>query len=63
VQATAEYAVPLEFGAIVKNGFGKGLEFTIEERPFMRPARDKKKDEARDLVAKALNAATRQAGR
>ena len=59
VQATAEYAVPLEFGATVKNGFGKGLTFTIEERPFMRPARDKKKDEARDLVVKALNAALR----
>jgi hypothetical protein len=61
VQATAEHAVPLEFGATVKNGFGKGLEFTIEERPFMRPARDKKKGEARDIVVKASNVALKRA--
>lgn len=50
VQATASYAVPLEFSTS-----------RMAARPFMRPARDKKKDEARDLVAKGLNAALKAA--
>ncbi len=60
VTANSGYAVPMEFGATVKNGFGKGLEIIIEERPFMRPARDKKKKPARTLVVKGLNAALRK---
>lgn len=50
VQVLAPYAVPLEFGSS-----------KVAPRPAMRPARDKKKDEARDLVAKGLNAALKAA--
>ena len=50
VSANAGHAVPLEFGTS-----------KMAARPFMRPARDKKKDEARDLVAKGLNAALKAA--
>lgn len=50
VTANSGYAANLEFGTS-----------RIKPRPFMRPARDKKKDEARDLVAKGLNAALKAA--
>lgn len=44
----SEKAVPLEFGTA-----------TVEERPFLRPASQKKRPEARRLVAAAVNAANR----
>ena len=50
VIVTAPYAGALEFGTS-----------RIAARPFLRPARDKKKEEARDLVVKGLNAALRAA--
>lgn len=46
------------------SGYASNLEFGTSKmaaRPFMRPARDKKKDEARDLVVKGLNAALKAA--
>lgn len=48
VVADSEKAVPLEFGT----------EY-VEERPFMRPASQKKRPEARRLVAAAVNRANR----
>jgi hypothetical protein len=51
VTANSGYAVPLEFD---HSGNLNG------ERPFMRPARDKKKKPARTLVVKGLNAALRK---
>lgn len=44
------YSVDLEFGTS-----------KMAARPALRPARDKKKKEARDLVAKGLNAALKAA--
>lgn len=44
----SEKAVPLEFGTD-----------TVEERPFLRPAAQKKRPEARRLVTRAVNAANR----
>lgn len=49
VLATADHAVPLEFGTS-----------KMAARPFMRPARDKKADEVRDLVARGMNEALRR---
>lgn len=49
VLATAPYAVPLELGTS-----------KMAARPFMRPARDKKADEVRDLVARGMNEALRR---
>lgn len=43
VSANAEYSVPLEFGTS-----------KMAPRPFLRPARDKKRNEATDLVARAV---------
>lgn len=51
VIASARHAVPLEFD---HSGNLNG------ERPFMRPARDKKKEKARDMVVKGLNAALKK---
>lgn len=48
VTANSGYASSLEFGSS-----------KVAARPFFRPARDKKKDEARDLVARGMNAALR----
>jgi HK97 gp10 family phage protein len=56
---------PLRVKVTANSGYAAALEFgtsKVAPRPFMRPARDKKKDEARDLVAKALNTALREAG-
>lgn len=44
----SEKAVPLEFGTD-----------TVEERPFLGPAAQKKRPEARRLVTRAVNAANR----
>ena len=55
---------PLEVKVTANSGYASALEFgtsKVAARPFMRPARDKKKDEARDLVAKGLNAALKAA--
>lgn len=55
---------PLKVKVTANSGYAAALEFgtsRVAPRPFMRPARDKKKDEARDLVAKGLNAALRAA--
>ena len=49
VTANSGYAVALEFGTS-----------RMAARPFMRPARDKKKKAARALVVKGLNAALRK---
>ena len=49
VIAGAGHAVPLEFGTS-----------KMAARPFMRPARDKTKDEIRDLVARGMNEALRR---
>lgn len=43
VSANAEYAVPLEFGSS-----------KMAPRPFMRPARDKKRDEVKATIARAV---------
>lgn len=50
VSSKAGYSAPLEFGTS-----------KMAARPFMRPARDKKKGEARDLVVRAVQKAARQA--
>ena len=50
VQVTAPYAAPLEFG-----------NSRVAARPFLRPARDRKTNDARDLVAKAVNVALKRA--
>lgn len=55
---------PLKVKVTANSGYAAALEFgtsRIAPRPFMRPARDKKKDEARDLVVKGLNAALKAA--
>lgn len=44
VSANAEYSVPLEFGTS-----------KMAPRPFLRPARDKKRKEATELVARAVD--------
>ena len=44
VSANAEYSVPLEFGTS-----------KMAPRPFLRPARDKKRQEATELVARAVD--------
>ena len=48
VTSSADYAAALEFGTS-----------RMAARPYMRPARDKKKAEVRDLVSKALKVAVR----
>ena len=53
---------PLKVKVTANSGYASALEFgssKVAPRPFMRPARDKKKDEARDLVAKAINEITK----
>ncbi len=55
---------PLKVKVTANSGYASALEFgtsKVAPRPFMRPARDKKKQEARDLVAKGLNAALKAA--
>ena len=49
VRSDAEYSAPLEFGTSV-----------MAARPFMRPARDKKKKDAQALVQQALNRANKR---
>jgi HK97 gp10 family phage protein len=34
------YAEAVEFGASVKNGYGKGIPITLPAQPYMRPAWD-----------------------
>lgn len=56
VIASAGHAVPLELPLeLVELGTSR-----MAARPFMRPARDKKKEKARDMVVKGLNAALRK---
>ncbi|MES2783600.1 MAG: HK97-gp10 family putative phage morphogenesis protein [Pseudomonadota bacterium] len=55
---------PLKVKVRANSGYASALEFgtsKVAARPFMRPARDKKKEEARDLVAKGLNDALKAA--
>lgn len=52
VTSSAGYSAALEFGTS-----------RMAARPFMRPARDKKKDEAQRLVQSALNRAVRRSRR
>lgn len=63
VSSNAEYSAAQEFGADIKNAFGNGTHVTLPARPFMRPARDAKKDEAQALVQKGLNRAVRKSRR
>jgi HK97 gp10 family phage protein len=55
---------PLKVKVTANSGYASALEFGTSKmaaRPFMRPARDKKKGEARDIVVKALNVALKRA--
>jgi HK97 gp10 family phage protein len=55
---------PLKVKVTANSGYASALEFGTSKmaaRPFMRPARDKKKGEGRDLVVKALNVALKRA--
>ncbi|KQN19437.1 hypothetical protein ASE86_13275 [Sphingomonas sp. Leaf33] len=49
VVSTAAHSIPLEYGTS-----------RMAERPFMRPARDRKAREAQQLTAKAINRALRK---
>jgi HK97 gp10 family phage protein len=51
VSSNAEYAAPLEFGTS-----------DMAERPYMRPARDRKRKEVKALVKKAVNRVITQSG-
>lgn len=54
VRSEAQHAAALEFGAHIKDGFGKGLDFEIEARPYMRPARDAQEKNIRKLFAEEM---------
>ncbi len=54
---------PLKVKVTANSGYAASLEFgssKVAPRPFMRPARDKKKDEARELVVRAMNVALKR---
>lgn len=56
---------PLKVKVTANSGYAAALEFgtsRVAPRPFMRPARDKKKDEARALVVKGFNTAVKASG-
>ena len=40
-ESAAPYALAQEYGATIKDGFGKGIEIVLPERPYMRPAAKK----------------------
>lgn len=63
VTSNAPYSAAQEFGADIVNAFGNGTAVTLPARPFMRPARDAKKQEAKKLVEKALNRAVKRSRR
>lgn len=63
VTSSAPYSAAQEFGADIANAFGNGTQVTLPARPFMRPARDKKKAEVKALVEKALGRAVRRSRR
>lgn len=60
VTSNAPYSAAQEFGADIANAFGKGTSVTLPARPFMRPARDANKDEAKRLVERALGRAVKR---
>lgn len=60
VTSKAPYSAAQEFGADIKNAFGNGTDVTLPARPFMRPARDAKKKEAKRLVEQALARAVKR---
>lgn len=63
VTSSAPYSAAQEFGADIANAFGNGTKVTLPARPFMRPARDAKKDDAQRLVQQALNRAVKKSRR
>lgn len=48
----AQIAAIHEFGATVKNGWGKGIQITIPERSFMRSSIDANADKLETLLSK-----------
>ena len=62
VRATAAHSAPLEFGAVVTNGFGKGIKITIAARPFMRPARDKEAPKAQKRMTEQMSKFVKRSG-
>lgn len=63
VTSSAPYSAAQEFGADIANAFGNGTAVTLPARPFMRPARDAKRQEVQELVEKAMNRAVRKSRR
>lgn len=55
ISSNAPYGAAQEFGADIANAFGNGTAVTLPARPFMRPARDAKKKEARKKFAEAVD--------
>lgn len=54
VGTNVEYAAAVEFGATIKNGFGKGISFSLSARPFLYPAYLRNKKVFLDRVIKLL---------
>ena len=62
VTSEAPYAAAMEFGADIKNGFGKGLAFKVAARPHMRPARDNKAPEIQRLFETEIDKLVKGSG-
>lgn len=62
VSSNADHAAAMEFGADIKNGFGKGLAFKVAARPHMRPARDKMAPKIQRLFATEIDKLVKRSG-
>lgn len=61
-RSEAEHAQAMEFGAHIKDGFGKGLNFKVAARPHVRPARDNKIAKIRRRFAQQMNKLVKRSG-
>lgn len=61
--SNSKHAMPMEFGAHIRNGFGRGISFEVEERPHVRPARNIEEPRIQKLFARRIEQLVKRSGR
>lgn len=60
--SSSKHAMPMEFGASIRNGFGKGIAFEVDERPHVRPARDIERPKINRLFERRISQLVKRSG-